>query len=302
MSEPGRTALGQFSDEIAELSERVVRSTAMVSGQTKQFKEGGGSAWLYDAEHLVTNDHVIDELIDPVEVQFANEAPTRALVIGRDNLTDLAVLRVDRQEIEPLRVSARPARLGELCFAFGSPLGEFPESVSIGIVSGLKRRYPHGERWAIFDMIQTDCAINFGNSGGPLVNADGFVIGVNTASRAEADDIGVAIPADTVADIIAELLTHGSIERASLGVGVALRPTAGVPGGEAMTVTSVKDDAAGPFQRGDVILAVKDRQILSQNDLLRALRRDVANRRVPVLVLRDGQQVTIDCLLRSTQS
>jgi S1-C subfamily serine protease len=92
-----------------------------------------------------------------------------------------------------------------------------------------------------------------------------------------------------------------SIERASLGVGVALRSLAGVPGGQGLVVTSVKDDAAGPLERGDVILAIGVRQVRSQNDLLRALRRDVANRRIDVLVLRDGIETSVECRPRSTR-
>lgn len=293
--------LRQFSDEIATLAERVVRSTAIISGQTKDFDQCGGSAWLYDEERLVTNDHVVDGLVEPITTQFADERPTRAFVVGRDALTDLAVLQIDPPSSEPLKVSNRPARLGELCFAFGSPLGEFPESISIGIVSGLKRRFPTADRSAIFDVIQTDCAINPGNSGGPLVDADGLVIGVNVAAIREADGIGFAIPADTVTDVVEELISHGSIERASLGVGVALRPLANVPNGQGLVVTSIRDDAAGRLERGDVILAIGHREVRSQNELLRALRRDVANRRVDVLVLRDGIETSVECRPRSTR-
>ncbi len=184
------------------------------------------------------------------------------------------MLRIDPTTVTPLTVSGEPARLGELCFAFGSPLGEFPESISIGIVSGLKRSLPTADRRAIFDVIQTDCAINPGNSGGPLVYVDGQVIGVNTAGIDEADGIGFAVPAETV-NIVGELLSHGAIERASLGVGVALRHAAEVPDGKGLVVTSLRDDVAGPLERGDVILSVEDRDVRNQNDLLRALRRRI---------------------------
>ncbi|WP_396908638.1 S1C family serine protease [Mycolicibacterium sp.] len=291
--------LRQFSDEIAELAARVAASTATVTGLTRDFDQPSGSAWLYDDEHLVTNNHVVEDLVDPIEVRFPEEPATRALVVGRDPLTDLAVLRVDRTAIAPLRLAERPARLGELCLAVGSPLGEFPASISIGIVSGLKRSLPTPDLSAIFDVIQTDCAINPGNSGGPLVDVDGCVIGVNTAGVSEADGIGFAIPAETVADIVPELLSHGSIQRASLGIGVALRKVDGSAAGEALVVTSVSEKAAGPLLRGDVLLAIGDRPVHSQNELLRALRRRVANRKIQVLVWREGQEVSVECLPRS---
>lgn len=212
------------------------------------------------------------------------------------------MLRIDPTTVTPLTVSGEPPQLGELCFAFGSPLGEFPGSISIGIGSGLRRSLPTADRRAIFDVIQTDCAINPGNSGGPLVNVEGRVIGVNTAGIDGADGIGFVVHADTVTDIAGELLTHGAIERASLGAGVSLRRAPSAPGGEGLMVTSLRKNPAGQLKRGDVILEIGGRQVRNQNDLLRALRRDVANRKVTVLVLRDGEQLAIECLPRSTRS
>ena len=149
----------------------------------------------------------------------------------------------------------------------------------MGIVSGLKRSLPAGDRQTIFDVIQTDAAINPGNSGGPLVNVNGQVIGVNTAGIDGADGIGFAMPADTVAEVAHELITYGAVERASLGVTITRRAAEGKHDGHALVVTDVRVNAAGPFEPGDAIVAVGDRQISSQNDLLRALRRDVATAR-----------------------
>lgn len=302
MSEPVRRLLRELSDEVIDLAERVVGSTALVEGQTQDFCEASGSAWLYDCEHLVTNHHVIADLVEPIHVQLPNAAKTPALVVGRDPVTDLAVLRVDPQTCPPLTIAEQGARLGELCFAFGSPLGEFPESISMGIVSGLKRSLPTGDKSAIFDVVQTDAAINPGNSGGPLVNVDGLVIGVNTAGIEGAEGIGFAIPADTVAEVVHELITYGAVERASLGVTVARRVVAGGDGGHVLVVTGVRATAAGPFECGDTIVAVGDRHIATQNDLLRALRRDVANRKVTVVVMRAGREVCIECLPRSVRT
>ncbi len=299
MSDRRHPLLRQFSDELTHLAQRVVRSTATVTGQIRDLSEAGGSAWLYDAEHLVTNNHVVGDLVGPIRVQFADAAESLALVVGSDPLTDLAVLRVDRQVVEPLQLSDQQPRLGELCLAVGSPLGEFPESISIGIVSGLKRSIPTSIGRAIYDVIQTDCTINPGNSGGPLVNVDGKVIGVNTMSVADADNINFAISADVVADIVGELLTHGTIERASLGISVALRQVPGLPEGEGLVVTAVRSDAAGPLERGDVLLRLGSRPLSNQHDLLRALRRDTANRKIEVRVWRDGRELSLMCLPRS---
>src|SRR3712207_1256302 len=157
MSRTRGGALSALSEEIAALAQAVVPSTAIVTGQTRDFGGGSGSAWLYDDEHLVTNNHVVESLVAPVWVRFPDCQETRAEVVGRDPLTDLAVLKVPRQAADALALRMRPARLGELCFALGSPLGTYPESMSFGIVSGLKRSLPTKSGRQIYDIIQTDC-------------------------------------------------------------------------------------------------------------------------------------------------
>lgn len=290
-----RGLLSTLSEEIAALAEAVVQSTAIVTGQNRDFAEFSGSAWLYDPRHLVTNHHVVDGLVEPVWVRFPDSLETRAKVIGSDPLTDLAVLEVDAQSAPPFVIRQQSARLGELCFALGSPLGQYPESMSFGIVSGLKRSLPTTVGRDIYDVIQTDCAINPGNSGGPLISVDGFVLGVNTAGITGAEGIGFAVPADTVADIIPELLAHGAIERASLGVSVAPRRVGGAEGSDRLVVTAVRNSASGPFERGDVLSSVGPHEVHSRRDLFRVLRRDMVERKVPVSVWRAGQQVTFEC-------
>jgi len=303
MSEPVGRLLRQLSDEISALAESVVAATALVQGKTRDHLDiGSGSAWLYDHEHLVTNNHVVEDLADDIEARFPGCEAIEARVIGRDPLTDLAVLRVDPQATTPLTLSARGARLGELCFAFGSPLGEFPESMTMGIVSGLERSLSTGGRSAIFDVIQTDAAINPGNSGGPLVNVDGLVIGVSTAGIEGAGGISFAVPSQTVSEVVSEIIHYGAVERASLGITVAQRSVDAPMHGKALVVTAVKDHPAGEFQRGDVIIAVGERKVLTQNELLRALRRDVANRRVAVTVWRDGAEIAVDCRPRGVRT
>ncbi|MEZ5130389.1 MAG: trypsin-like peptidase domain-containing protein [Mycobacterium sp.] len=302
MPEVASALLRQFNEAIVALVDKTVRSTAIVTAQTRALEDGGGSAWLYDAEHLVTNHHVVADLTDPIHVQLPGGVPQPAVIIGHDALTDLAVLRIDPQTVSPLALSETGAKLGELCFAFGCPLGHFPESISIGIVSGLKRELPTGDSHTLFDVIQTDAAINPGNSGGPLVNTEGRVIGVNTAGIDGADGIGFAIPAETVAEIVDELITYGAIERASLGVRIAKRAVRGAFRPHALVVTALRANPAGPFKPGDVLISIGGRQVESQHDLLRILRREIANRKVKAVVLRDGNEVTLECLPRSKRT
>lgn len=294
--------LAALNDEITALTANAVRSTAIVTGQTKDFAQASGSAWLYDATHLVTNYHVVTDLVEPVWVRMASRHEHTAKVVGHDQQADLAVLEVPEQDVPALVVRHSPARLGELCFALGSPLGEFPDSASMGIVSGVRRVFRAPGHHAIFDVIQTDCAINFGNSGGPLISVDGEVIGVNCGGIANADGIGFAIPAETVGDIIPELVEHGHIERASLGINVASAIGAD-DNDRGLVVTAVRSAPAGPFKVGDVLLKVGPHDVQEQQDLLRILRRDLVNRNVPVLVLRDGRQLEIEaCPAKAPQT
>ena len=210
MSNTG-SALRALSDELAALAADVVPSTAIVTGQTRDFDQSSGSAWLYGPSFLVTNNHVVDAL-ELVFVRFPGLRQERAEVVGRDPLTDLAVLRVAGHPGRPLPVRDRPARLGELCFAFGSPLGEYPESMTSGVVSGVRRRLQRGQgQRDIEDVLQTDAAINPGNSGGPLIDAGGEVIGVNTAGDTRTANICFAVPAATVVEVADEIIEHGSV-------------------------------------------------------------------------------------------
>lgn len=297
MSDRG-SLLSALSEEITALADSVVRSTAVVSGQTKDLDECQGSAWLYDDQHLVTNHHVIEGLVEPIWVRFPHGSEMRAAVVGSDILTDLAVFRVPQHDAAALSLRPRPARLGEMCFAFGSPLGRYAESMSFGIVSGLERSLPTATGRPIFNVIQTDCAINPGNSGGPLVDVDGLVLGVNTAVVRDAEGIGFAVPAETVADVVSEIVLFGSVERASLGVSVVPERIEDGDGGcvTRLVVAVVRSNAAGPFQEGDVLLKVGAHRIQGHQDLFRALRRDAVGCRIPVWVARRGGQVSIECV------
>jgi serine protease Do len=175
-------------------------------------------------------------------------------------------------------------------------LGNYPESMSFGIISGLKRSLPTKSGRQIYDIIQTDCAINPGNSGGPLIDVTGNVLGVNTAGVQGAEGIGFAVPADTMAGIIPELLAYGSIARASLGVSVAPQRPEERQDGERLVVTAVRHMATGPFQHGDVLLAVGPHEVRTRQDLFRILRRDMIQSRVPVTVWREDRHHSFECL------
>src|SRR5918912_3193388 len=193
-----------------------------------------GSGFVIDkAGHIITNYHVIAGA-KSVEVSFSNHDSMKARVVGKDPGTDIAVLKVNTRSraLTPLTLGNSDAlRVGDAVVAIGNPFG-LDRSVTAGIVSALQREIQAPNSYAIDHVIQTDAAINHGNSGGPLLNTNGRVIGVNaqieTGQAGETGGnvgIGFAIPIDTVRTVVAQLLKNGSVEHASLGIqGVAITP------------------------------------------------------------------------------
>jgi len=201
------------------------------------FGSGGyssGAGWIYDTRgHIVTNAHVVRNA-ETVSVELYSGRVTEGRVIGTDVYTDIAVIRVDPgyTTLYARRAPERLPRVGERVFAFGSPFG-FKFSMSVGIVSGLGRQAAGtGILGGYTNYIQTDAAVNPGNSGGPLVNTDGHVIGMNVAiatasnsvgsspedSGADSAGISFAIPLGTIEPIVTQIIEHGSVSRGYLGI------------------------------------------------------------------------------------
>ena len=192
-----------------------------------------GSGFVLDkAGHIVTNFHVVRGAT-AIQVSFSNNERFKAKLIGVDPSTDIAVLHV---EVKARALKALPlgnsdgVRVGDQVIAIGNPFG-LDRSVTAGIVSAVQRRIESPNRLSISHVIQTDAALNHGNSGGPLLNAQGEVVGVNaqieTGGASQGNvGIGFAIPINTVKDVVAELIKHGDVEHAFLGIeGKSLTPS-----------------------------------------------------------------------------
>ena len=193
----------------------------------EQEQQALGSGFVIDKSgHIVTNAHVVENARQ-IEVSFSNRDSVEAKLVGRDLSTDLAVLKVDvdAQALTPLKLGdSNRVQVGDSVVAIGNPLG-LERSVTAGIVSALHRPLTAPNDFTIDDVIQTDAAINSGNSGGPLIAANGRVIGVNTAiatgnTGARGNiGIGFAVPVNTVRDVASQLMDDGRVEHAFLGVG-----------------------------------------------------------------------------------
>jgi S1-C subfamily serine protease len=292
----GRGRLADLSDELALLVERTVTSVVALSGRGADFSASGSGFVIDDEGHAVTNAHVVEGFTGPIDTVLHGSERQRATVIGADPVCDLALLRLERPPGHHLALREEPARLGELCFGLGSPLGLYPESIALGVVSGVARTVPQQRgRRPIFKAIQTDVAINPGNSGGPLLDAAGEVLGVNQCIDTRASGIGFAIPAATVRSVVGELKTFGSVERAALGVTVVRRTaeTGGQPVA-GLAVTRVADTAgARSLAVGDVIVGVDGHRVSDTGDLYAVLTRDLVDRPTDVEVVRDGTRRTV---------
>jgi S1-C subfamily serine protease len=228
-----REATGRTISDIYASSRRgvvQVVATSVVSENPffgAQERQGLGSGFVIDKSgHVVTNYHVVENA-SRVEVSFSGNDEMPATVVGTDPSTDIAVLRItgaQNRSLTPLDLgSSAGVEVGDAVVAIGNPFG-LERTVTAGIVSALQRQITAPNGFAIDEVIQTDAAINHGNSGGPLLNADGRVIGVNSQIESESGGnvgIGFAVPIDTVKEVVSQLLEHGHAEHAYIGIEMA---------------------------------------------------------------------------------
>ncbi|MQA30197.1 MAG: Do family serine endopeptidase [Luteitalea sp.] len=262
-------------------------------------RRGAGSGFIIDADgSIITNHHVIDGA-ERIVVKLSDGRTMRARVVGTDPDTDIALIKVDGQErlpVAPLGDSAT-LRMGEWVCAIGNPLG-YEHSVTVGVVSFLGRK--------LFDpsldnYIQTDAAINFGNSGGPLINARGEVIGINAAISSRASNIGFAVPINGASAIIPQLRASGRVSRGYIGVGLRdidadLQRSLGLPVNQGALVQDVTADS--PADRAglrtyDVIVSFDGAPVGSDDELIKEISSKNPGDASPVGVLRDGRPVTL---------
>ena len=197
-----------------------------VGGDSADARErgGAGSGVVVTPDgYLLTNEHVVQR-VEEARVTFVDGRSVSAVVVGRDPATDLAVLRAQTAALPYARLAtSKLLRAGQLVVAVGNPLG-FESTVSAGVVSALGRSLRSRQGRLIEGIVQHTAALNPGNSGGPLVDAKGRVVGINTAIIAQAQGIGFSVPAATAQWVLTEILTQGRVRRAYLGISVRDRP------------------------------------------------------------------------------
>jgi putative serine protease PepD len=285
------------------------RSSVAFGRGGRQPGGGEGSGFVYDGSgDVVTNDHVVDG-VNSITVRLWNGNTYKAKLVGTDPSTDLAVVKISapQSELHPLMLGdSSSVEVGAGVVAIGSPFG-YAESVTSGIVSALHRTMTSPNHYTIDDAIQTDAAINHGNSGGPLLNAQGQVVGVNAQIQSESggsDGVGFAIPSNTVRHVVTTLAAGHKVEHAYLGLS-----------GE--TATNAHSDAAGALasrvlpgqpawnagiRSGDVIVRIAGARISSFEDMTRAVGDHKPGETVTVIFLRNGHSHTVQLRLGTRPS
>jgi len=262
---------------------------------------GSGVVWSKDGV-VVTNAHVVGDVRD-VEVAFFDGRRADGHVRATDPDTDLAVVDVERKDLEPATFQKTLPAMGELAVAMGSPLG-FQNTVTAGIISGLHREIPGSAQQGIrslVDLIQTDAAISPGNSGGALVNGRGQVVGINVAyipPEQGAVAIGFAIPGATAVDVVGQLLKSGRATHSYLGVQpdqVTGEVASQLGLDQARGVVVLEVVQGGPAKRaglrpGDVIVRIDDAAVDTVEDLFGELRQRKPESRARITFVRDGRQ------------
>jgi S1-C subfamily serine protease len=252
---------------------------------------------------ILTNSHVAGTA-SRIAVTTADGQDLHARLVGDDPDTDLALLRVDEPVTLPAAVLGDSKRLkrGQLVIAIGNPLG-FESTVTTGVVSALGRSLRSRTGRLIDDVIQTDAALNPGNSGGPLVSSHGEVVGINTAVIMGAQGICFAVAANTASFVLGELVRHGRVRRAFIGVAAqhtAIPPrrrhAAGLTQDRAVMVSTVETGSAAAragLRPGDILIGLDGQTIGGADDLVRALTGEKIGKHVALDVLRGVERLTL---------
>ncbi len=310
--------LDAYSNAVVSAVDRVGPAVVHidVAGRSERARDadrrGSGSGFVFTPDGLIlTNSHVVS-CANTIQATFADGSSAQADLVGDDPDTDLALVRIGGNHLASAVLgSSRRLRVGQLAIAIGNPYG-YQHTVTAGVVSALGRSLRASTGRLIDDVIQTDAALNPGNSGGPLVDSGGEVIGVNTAIIPIAQGICFATAIDTAKWVVSELLRYGRVRRAYLGLAGAttLLPRRVIryfdlSGESGLRVESVKQQ--GPahlagIESGDVIVKIGEQIVAGIDDLQKLLNESLIGRRIAITLLRRSRRLELEVTPRETPS
>ncbi|WP_020176819.1 S1C family serine protease [Methyloferula stellata] len=308
-AEDDAALLDAYSQAVTDIVDRVGPSVVRIDIRRNGKPAGSGSGVIVSPDGLVlTNSHVVQGA-KRAEVTTLDGRSLSGRVLGDDPDTDLALIRIDEDVLLPsARLGdSKKLRRGEIAIAIGNPLG-FDATVTAGVISALGRSLRSKNGRLIDNVIQTDAALNPGNSGGPLVSSRGEVIGINTAIITGAQGICFAVAANTASFVLGEIVRHGRVRRAHLGIGAGTIPLPrrialrlGLNQATGAVVTAVEPD--GPADHaglltGDILLAIDGAPVSGADDLVRLLDADKIERTIPLDFLRRSDQRRVWVALR----
>jgi S1-C subfamily serine protease len=301
---PDGEALDAYSRTVVRVVEQVGPAVVSIARASRTTPAGAGSGVVFAPDgYVLTNAHVAAGA-DELELGFTDGTNSGARVIGVDHATDLAVLRATG--VAPRHAlfgASSRLRVGQLVIAIGNPLG-FESTVSAGVVSALGRTMRARNGRALEGIIQSDVALNPGNSGGPLVDSHGRVVGINTAIILGAQGISFSVPIDTAKWVVGELMTSGRVRRGWLGIASQNRPIGrdlvrqlGLPHASGVEVSGFDD--RGPAVRsgmhiGDIVVGADGRAVANVDDIHRVLQKWPTGGPLPLRVLRDRKLIDIE--------
>ncbi|MFO1122720.1 MAG: trypsin-like peptidase domain-containing protein [Hyphomicrobiales bacterium] len=293
--------LDAYSTAVMRAVDRAGPAVVHIATQRNGGPGGTGSGLVVASDGLIlTNSHVVSGA-GFIEVAMADGQRSSARLLGEDPHSDIAVLRTDDQLAAPALnlFDSKSIRVGQLAIAIGNPLG-FEKTVTTGVVSAVGRSLRASTGRLIDDVIQTDAALNPGNSGGPLVDSHGRVMGINTAVIRGAQGICFSVASNTALNVLTQILQHGRVRRAGLGVEGAtthiprhVARFAGIDQPSGVRVLSALKGgpaAEAGLQSGDLLIAIDDQPVLGIDDMLRLLNHERVNVPVKVTLLRKGER------------
>jgi serine protease Do len=315
---PPVTVTSGSGDVVAVVNELLPTVVTVINRLPNGTAQSSGSGFVIDASrgYVVTNNHVVENVRDTnagasFDVIFSdNRVVKDAKLIGRDDKTDVAVLQVPAQSLKAAALAnSDDAPVGSTVVAIGSALGELQNTVTTGIISAKGRRVPESDTVYLEDLIQTDAAINEGNSGGPLIwAATKQVVGMNTLvnRQAGAEGLGFSIASNTVREIADELIKNGKIDRGAIGISYSLLTPRGAAAlslpsqTQGIIITQILPGSPASqagLRANDVITKINDQQIDGTHPISSILLHTRPGDKVKLTIIRDGKQQTVDLTL-----